>query len=1383
VSFASPWALAGLLLAIPLLLLHLRRPRPQTRKVGSLLAWRDTPAAIGPSSRRLGRPASSWLLFLQLLALVLLVVALARPYVDGGGSVPTTRAFVVDDSIWMQARQDGRTRLESAAAVLRDDLGALPQGQGVSIFLAGPETKLLYDGRAGDAGDAVRRLPPTFGPADLAAALRLAAAVPGQTGAIEMLRAPEDAEPRTTGASGSLSDRVIGTAVADQGITAASGSCLPGSRRCQIFARVESTAKAPRTDRVDVLAAGRRISEQSVRVAAGGSVPIAFEAPAGARVTLALGGGDPLAADDRAYVAVPAVEPVRVTLIGEKEDAEPLARALIAAPGTRVTLRTPIDFRPTDAARAGLVVIDGKEPRRAIPASAAAVIRVDPVRLPGGDVDGLLVRDRLSGVDPAAAALEGVDLGSLTIGRGGARRLALPPWMRAVAWAPGGPLLALGTHAGRREAALAFDPTDSDLPQLASFPRLVANLVTWSQEWAPAAVTAGQPFLAQRPPGAGATQVVDATGGSVTSSRSALKVPRPGFYALRQRGPWGSRARAIAADAELAPSAAAAPVALTAPASTSTGADTDLWPWLLAGALAVLLVELVLALRLGEGSRIFLALRAVALALLLVALLRPRFGDEAQPTTVVVQRSPGVTRLGAATERRWASAVAACSPRCRVLEFGGGDLEGAVRDAISTTSHGGRVIVLADGRQSGGDAAAATATARSRGVEVDAVALPEGGRDAAVTRVEVPPVARAGDPLPIELNVRATVAARATVSLYEDGQRQGARRVRLAAGDNPYLLSLSAPAAGSHSFRVTVRMPGDEVRANDSLAATQLVRARPRVLVVARGASRLPAILRADGIRVTSSTAAGLPTEPAALDRYDAVALDDVAAPELGTARARALAAAVRAGRTGLFVAGGPHSFSLGGYYASPLQAALPVSSLKPGNLQRRNLGLEMVLDRSGSMAEAVAGVPKIAMVRVAARSATGFIAKHHDQFGAIAFDVAPHTVVPLTRLDSPAGAAAANGAIDRIHAEGGTNIYKALAAGAAAIEKSDEKNRHLVLLSDGISEKGSYAALVPRLRAEHITVSTVALGLEADFELLDGIAKATGGHFYATADPRELPKIFAKDTRAAARPVRLHGQIGVSGGEDSPIVRDLAGSRLPELQGNVVTEPKPGAQVVLLGADKDHPPDPTLAQWQYGAGRVVTWTPGLGDEWAAAWAKLPALWGDIARWVEPAPAAAPLSLRMAAGAEGEAEVDEAEGPAPLAATIPMQGSIVLPGGRPARLELRARAAWRWATTLPDPRPGVDAFAIRAAGRTSRGLLAVPFPATVRPLPTEATPLGALAAASGGSLVADRDTGLLKGRRADPWWWFALAGLVCFLADVTVRKRNSVQFSRRAKLY
>jgi hypothetical protein len=1291
----------------------------------------------------------------------------------------------------------------------------------------------------------VAKIRPTFGPADLGAALRLAAGLPRDGGAVELLRAPEDAAPRTVGADGAFRERVVGSPIADQGIAEPSARCLGAAAgRCELFARIESTASAPRDAqaegaararpgaqvegtagarpdaqaesaagasrevRVEVLAGGRRLSSQTVSVPAGGSAPVAFNVPAGAHLELALPGGDPLAADDRAYVDVPAAEPLRVTLVGERGDAEPLARALLAVPGAKVTLRTPADFRPADARRAELLVIDGGSPKRAIPAGVPAIVRVDPPRLPGGGVDGPLARSRLSGTDAGAAVLDGVDLGSLTIGREGAHRLTLPPWLRAVAWAPGGPLLALGTHQGEREAVLAFDPSASNLPQLASFPRLVENLVAWSREWAPSAVSAGAPFLAGRPPGAGATLIAGAGGATERSTRTALKLERPGFYALRQRGPWGVRSRPITANAEVPRAAPAeagstaglrqvpkqAPVSFRPTVEPGRGDGSDLAPWLLAAALAALLVEAALAIRLEGPGRAYLALRALALALLVVALLKPQVGDEAPPTAVVSQLSRGVEPAGEAVGRRWAEAALDCH-RCRVLEFAGAaraaaepegesrggrvgataiepgavDLESAVREAVAATPGGGRVVVLANGRQTRGEAEAATATARAHGVSVDVVPLPEAGRDAAVTRLQVPEALRAGDPVPLGVNVRSTVAAPATVALYEDGKARGTRPVNLVPGDNPYLLSLVAGGPGAHEYRVVVRTKGDEGRGNDALDATLRVVGRPRALVVAPGESRLAGVLEGDGIAVTTVTPAGVPTAAAGFGPYATVALDDVAAPELGDARAAALADAVRTGGTGLVVLGGPHSFSLGGYYSSPLQQALPVGSLKPGNLQRRNLGLEMVLDRSGSMSEDILGVEKMALVRAATHSATAFVAKHHDQFGAIAFDVAPHTVFTLTRLDSTADATKVNRAIDRIRAEGGTNIYKALAAGAKEIETSTEQNRHMVLLSDGISEKGSYAALVPRLKAEHITVSTVALGLDADFELLQAIAEETGGHFYATVDPRELPKIFAKDARAAARPVRLHGKIGVTPGVDSPIVRDLAGQKLPTLRGNVVTQLKPGADAVLLGQDKDHPPDPTLAQWQYGAGRVVAWTPGIDPEWAGEWSKQSALFADMARYVEPAVAPEPLTPRIVPAAEGEVEVDEAEGAEPAAGVGAMEGSIVTRGGEPTALPLEPRAPWRWSAALPDPRPGVDAFAIRNLGRTSRGLLAVPYTEALRPLPADATPLGPLAANTGGRVLAPTATGTLTESPTDLWWWFALAALACFLADVAVR--------------
>jgi uncharacterized protein YegL len=1376
-SFGAPWAFAGLALAIPLVLAHLRRRRPRVRDVPSLLAWRRSQAPVGASTRRLGNPAHPWLLALQLLALVLFVVALAKPHTGGTGPGPT-RAFVVDDSIWMGASEGGGTRLEAARSTLRDELEALPGNERVALVLAGAESRLLYEGSAGDAAGAVAKIRPSFGAADLGAALRLAAGLPGDGGRVELLRAPETMAPRIVGDEGTFRERIVGSPIADQGIAEPSARCLGGggTGRCELFARVENTATAAREDRVEVLAGGKRLSAQTVRVPAGDSAPVAFNAPAGAHLELALAAGDPLAADDRAYVDVPAAEPLRVTLVGERQDAEPLARALLAAPRAKVTLRTPADFRPADARDAELLVIDGRPPKRAIPTGVPAIVRVDPPRLPGGGVDGPLARSRLSGTDAGAAVLDGVGLGSLTIGREGAHRLVLPPWLRAVAWAPGGPLLALGTHQGRREAVLAFDPSASNLPQLASFPRLMENLVAWSREWAPNAVTAGTPFLAQRPTGAGATLVADASGASVRSTRTALKLDRPGFYALRQRGPWGVRSRPIAANAELVTEAtnAAEPVDLSSTTASASGDGTDLAPWFLAAALAVLLVEAALAIRLEGPGRIFLTLRVLALAFLVVALLKPRVGDEAPPSTVVAQTSRGVDRAGAAVERKWADATSACHAPCRVVDFpssgkGSLDLESAVREAVAATPSGGRVVVLANGRQTRGEAEAATATARARAVAVDVVPLPERGRDAALTRLQVPEALRAGDPLPLGVNVRSTVAAPATVSLYEDGKPRGTRPVHLTVGDNPYLLSLVAGGPGAHEYRVVVHMKGDEGRGNDALDATLRVVRRPRALVVAPGGSRLTAILEGDGIAVTAATPAEVPTTAAGFGRFATVALDDVAAPELGDARATALAAAVRTGATGLVVLGGPHSFSLGGYYSSPLQEALPVGSLKPGNLQRRNLGLEMVLDRSGSMSEDILGVEKMALVRAATHSATAFVAKHHDQFGAIAFDVAPHDIVPLTRLNSPADAAIVNKSIDRIRAEGGTNIYKALAAGAKEIETSTERNRHMVLLSDGISEKGSYAALVPRLKAEHITVSTVALGLDADFELLQSIAQETGGHFYATVNPRELPKIFAKDARAAARPVRLHGKIGVTPGVDSPIVRDLAGQKLPTLRGNVVTQLKPGADAILLGQDKDHPPDPTLSQWQYGAGRVVAWTPGIDPEWAGEWTKQSALFADMARYVEPAVAPEPLTPRIVPAAEGEVEVDEAEGAEPAAGVGAMEGSIVTRGGEPTPLPLAARAPWRWTAGLPDPRPGVYAFALRHLGRTSRGLLAVPYSEALRPLPADATPLGPLAANTGGRVLAPAAIGTLTAHRTDLWWWFALTALLCFLGDVAAR--------------
>ena len=156
--------------------------------------------------------------------------------------------------------------------------------------------------------------------------------------------------------------------------------------------------------------------------------------------------------------------------------------------------------------------------------------------------------------------------------------------------------------------------------------------------------------------------------------------------------------------------------------------------------------------------------------------------------------------------------------------------------------------------------------------------------------------------------------------------------------------------------------------------------------------------------------------------------------------------------------------------------------------------------------------------------------------------------------------------------------------------------------------------------------MATVALGTDVDAALLRRISKATGGNAYATKRAGDLPKIFVKETRLSTEPIQIVGAQQVLPRGTSPIVRSLAGAELPPLSGNVVTRLRPGAQVDLIARSAGSRTEPALAQWGYGTGRVVSWTPGLGAPWATRWTAQTALWNDAVRWaargVPPEPAA-----------------------------------------------------------------------------------------------------------------------------------------------------------------
>jgi Ca-activated chloride channel family protein len=821
-------------------------------------------------------------------------------------------------------------------------------------------------------------------------------------------------------------------------------------------------------------------------------------------------------------------------------------------------------------------------------------------------------------------------------------------------------------------------------------------------------------------------------------------------------------------------------------------------PFVLLALLAVAAGGLLAAHRLSRGvprrEWLWLSLQALAPALLVVALAGPQLrSGSGGPTVLAVDQSASIDTSTQALERRWTSQVEKddCVSPCRVVRFasapaatppalaeapgleaGATDLESAIGAAIGLAPSGGRVAVLSDGGQTQGNLLATAPLARRRGVEVDWIRLGESTRpDAAITAIAVPPVVHLGDTVPLTLTIHSSVAARAVLSVRTGSGHTGNEHVALRVGDNPLLLLYTAAAKGWQSFQATISLPGDAVSANNSLAAVTDVVASPRVVSVGGAHSSVPGLLAHEGMSVTQVAPASLPTSVAGYSGQDAVVLDDVPAPTLSATQVAALDEAVRTEGLGLVALGGPHSFSLGGYARSPLQQVLPVSSLVPGNLQRRNLAISLVLDHSGSMSELAGGVEKIAMARAAASQSAAFLRAHQDALGIIDFDIKPHTLVPLHLLTSAADERQLDRTVAGLQANGGTNIYLGLKAGFEQLLASKVQQRHIILMTDGISQPANYAPLLAQLRRAHISVATVALGADADRALLAEIAAGTGGRAYVTDNARELPKIFVKETQLSAKPVRVTGHLSVQLASDSAVVRSLIGKLLPPLAGNVVTQLKSGAQVDLLASNTGSQLDPALAEWQVGTGRVVAWTPGLDSAWAGEWLGETELWNDAVRWTERGVAPSPLTPEPL-GSSGALQIDLAGAGGQALGVRSVEGTLTDGHGRVRSISFLPVGPSLYDADVASWPAGVYRFALHTVGpvrQAATGELAIGYPAEYSPVSVNVSPMAQLVAQAGGRIVAADDLGALGSSEHSLWRLLALLALVVFLIGVTGR--------------
>ena len=684
-----------------------------------------------------------------------------------------------------------------------------------------------------------------------------------------------------------------------------------------------------------------------------------------------------------------------------------------------------------------------------------------------------------------------------------------------------------------------------------------------------------------------------------------------------------------------------------------------------------------------------------------------------------------------------------------------------------------RVVLLSDGNETAGDAVRAALGSADR---IDTVPLPTRAEpEVAVGEVVVPAQVARGEPFFVEVAVDSNHEDAVTVEVFRGPLKVVSETQQLKPGENRFRFRQTVDRDRLAEYTVRISgAKGDAFVDNNVGSGLVYAAGKPRVLLVDSdpdAAQSLVWALEEEDVEADVRPPRGMPEDVADLQNYEVVVLGNVPATDLTSRQMSVLRTYVRDLGGGLAMLGGDQSFGLGGYYRSVLEEVLPVRSDFEKEKEKPSLAMVLIIDKSGSM-----GGQKIELAKDAARAAVELLGPK-DQLGVIAFDGAPTWVADIRPASDKSGL---EGRIATIGAGGGTSLYPAMTEARDALRRTAAKLKHVIVLTDGQSSPGDFDGVTRDLANDRVTVSAVGVGEGADQNLLEEIARTGGGRYYFTADPGNIPQIFAKETVTASKsaineepfvPVLLR---------PTPVLAGTGVEEAPFLLGYVVTRPKATAEVIL-GTESG---DPLLAWWRYGLGWSVAFTSDAGPRWAAewlAWEGFGPFWAQVFRHAMRKGGGAGTTVAMSReGGTVRLTLDAADPAGGWRNDAETELTVIDPALGRINVPARQTAPGRYEADFEAPAGGAYHAEIaqrvggRVVARQTRGVT-VGYPDELRLRPTNEPLLKAVAAAGGGVYDPAPDSVFAPDDATAPdplpLWPYLLAAALClWLVDVALRR-------------
>jgi hypothetical protein len=337
-------------------------------------------------------------------------------------------------------------------------------------------------------------------------------------------------------------------------------------------------------------------------------------------------------------------------------------------------------------------------------------------------------------------------------------------------------------------------------------------------------------------------------------------------------------------------------------------------------------------------------------------------------------------------------------------------------------------------------------------------------------------------------------------------------------------------------------------------------------------------------------------------------------------------------------------------------------------------------------------------------------------------------------------------------------------------------------------------------METEGITLSTVAVGSDADVYTLERIAQYGGGLFYTARDVDRLPRIFMREAFRISRSWLVEETFRPEVRGDHPALQGLDLASAPALDGYVAASEKPGAQHLLAS----HRGDPLLSVWRYGLGKAVAFTSDAQGRWSSrwlGWSGYEPFWARLMRWVARDREA---SERMqvvteAAGGKLRVSADLFAADGSFVNGAPLQAVVMSPDGAQRDVPLEQVGPGRYEARVDATLPGPYMAAVLGAGEDGDqatggaggyATAVVPYAGEFRGLDRTPEALERLVA-SGKARIGAIDETLFEHRGTGgtvrwllaPWLLAVAAGLL--VGEVGVRKlrlgRELFAFLRRKR--